>query len=247
MKIFISVLLSVLVAFGITLGTGCALGGTGIENGEGDEPSEYEVDFSMSPRFPVVGQEAELTFVVSVDGIPEEGLMTMVTLAPAEEEDHHAGGMNGMAGMEGMDTEAVEHQEGDEHPDAEHTETVEHQDGDEHPDAEHTEAVEHQEGDEHPEAEHTEAVGHDEHDEDEEGEAVGLMAMEMSPGVYVVKYTFGNDGEYLGTVQMGHWHSEFEVAVRPSPVAWPFIIGLVGGSALLAIVVAVIKTARRQW
>ena len=51
------------------------------------------ITFSSNPRFPVVGEGAELTFRVSQDGSPVEGLMVMVMVAKAKKEDQgHAHG-----------------------------------------------------------------------------------------------------------------------------------------------------------
>ncbi len=171
------VLLSVLVALGITFGASVALAD---EEEQEHEAGKYEVTFSSSPRFPVVGEEAELTFKVFHDGTHEEELTMMVVLARAEEEDHH---------------------------DAEENEEEEH----------------------------------------EEVELVEVTAMETAPGVYVAKYAFEQDGKYQVTAYLGEEHTEFVVAVRSSPVAWPFVIGLAAVSVFLAAVVAVIKTIRKEW
>ena len=174
-------LLSVLVALGITLGAGIVLANGEREQNHNPGADEYEVTFSSSPRFPVVGEEAEFTFRVSHDGTHEEGLMVVVVLAKAEEEDHHH--------------DAEEHEE----------------------------------------------------EEHEEAESAGIAAIETVPGVYAAKYTFKDGGKYQVTAQIGEEQADFVVAVRSSPIAWFFMLGLVGVSALLAGVVAVIKTVRKEW
>ena len=181
LKALVAVLLSAVLALGITMGTGFALADE--ENHE-HEADEYEVTFSSSPRFPVLGEEAELTFEISHSGSHEEELVVMVVLAKAEEDDHH------------------DEAEVDDHRD---------------------------------EAENTE-VG-----------PVTIMATETAPGVYAVKYTFEQEGKYLVTAQIGEEQTDFVVAVRSSPIAWPFLIGLVGISALLAGVVAVRKKGKKEW
>lgn len=181
MKRFVAVFLSMFVALGITLGTGCALGGRGIvAEGHG----ALEVAFSSSPRFPLVGEEAVLTFIISFnDGTPGAGQEVMVMMAKTETEEEQAD-------MAGMDHGAPA---------------------------------------------------------EEPAPMIHLMPTETSPGVYVAKHTFEEGGEYTGTVQIGDEVTEVTVAVRSSPIAWPFIIGLAGISALLAGVVAVIKTVRKEW
>ena len=202
LKTIVAVLLSVLVALGITLGTGLVLanGEHEPEENHEHEASEFEVTLSSSPRFPVVGEEAEFTFRVSHDGTPEERLMVTVVLARAEEEDHHH--------------DAEEHEE--------------------------AEADDHQ---------HDEGVADDHHDEAENVvvESAGIVAIETAPGVYVVKYTFEQEGKYLGTAQIGEEQADFVVAVRSSPVAWSFVIGLAAVSVLMAGVVTVVKTVRKEW
>lgn len=178
MKALIAVLLSTVFALGLTPGTSVALANGDDHEHEADE---FEVTFSSNPRFPVAGEEAELTFKVSHDGTHEEGLMVIVALAKVEEENHHHG--------------------------------------------------------EEPEEEH----------EHEEVESAEVTAIETAPGVYVAKYTFEDGGKYQVTAYLAEEHAEFVVAVRSSPVAWPFVIGLAGVSVLLAGVVAVIKTVRKEW
>ena len=63
----------------------------------------------------------------------------------------------------------------------------------------------------------------------------------------MAKYTFEQEGKYLGTAQIGEEHAEFVVAVRSGPVAWPFLTGLAVVPLLLAGGVAVTKTVRRKW
>ncbi len=81
LKALIAVLLSTVFALGITLGAGVVLAN---EEDHEHTPSELEVAFSSSPRFPVVEEEAEFTFKVSHDGTPEEGLTVAVTLVRME-------------------------------------------------------------------------------------------------------------------------------------------------------------------
>lgn len=98
MKTVAAVLLSVLILLGIIVGTGLTPA-----NGQGEEKSEakageFEMTFSSTPRFPVVGEGAELTFRVSQDGSPVEGLRVMVMVARAKEEDQgHAHGVEAQA------------------------------------------------------------------------------------------------------------------------------------------------------
>ncbi len=187
------IFLSILVAFGITLGAGVALA-----NGENDEheASELEMTCWSSPRFPVAGEESEVICDVSHDESPAEGLSVNLQLVLTDL-DHHG---------EGSD--------------------------------DHDEAV----ADDH----HDEAVADDNHDE-AEVESVEGHAFETTPGIYVAKYTFEQEGKYLGTAQIGKEHTEFVVAVRSKPVAWPFLTGLAVVPLLLAGVVAMIKSIRRKW
>ncbi len=89
----------------------------------------------------------------------------------------------------------------------------------------------------------------DDHEEAENTEvgSVGIAAIETDAGVYMTKYTFEQEGKYLGTTQIGEEQADFVVAVRSSPIAWFFMLGLAGVTALLAGVVAVVKTVRRRW
>ncbi|MDO8716797.1 MAG: hypothetical protein Q7J73_08345 [Dehalococcoidales bacterium] len=200
-KRIVILLLSIFTALGITLGTGCALGGNvGIEDEEhGHEAGALEVAFSSSPRFPIVGKEAVLTFKISHNGSLEQGQEVMVMLAKSVAGGHghepapaDAGNASEAmpANMPGMDHGAP----------ADEPVPMEH-----------------------------------------------LMPAETSPGVYVAKHTFEQGGRYVATVQIGDEESDVVVAVRSSPIAWWYIIGLAGISALLAGVVAVVKTVRKEW
>ena len=85
MKNIVVIFLGVLIALGITLGTSFALA----EEGDHEHTSdEFEVTCEASPRFPVVGEEAELTCTVLHDGAHEEGLAVTLLLARTEA-DHH--------------------------------------------------------------------------------------------------------------------------------------------------------------
>lgn len=182
MKRIVVVLLSVLVALGITMGTGFVLADEeDLEHASG----EYEVTCGASPRFPVVGEEAELTCTVLHDGIHDEEVTLSVLLARTE---------------------------------------VGHDDHDE-----------------------AEADDHRDEAESDEAEAAEIYITETDHGVYVAKYTFEQEGKYLGTTQIGEEQADFVVAVRSSPIAWFFIIGLVGVTALVAGGVVVVKTVRRKW
>ncbi|HJW88376.1 MAG TPA: hypothetical protein VJ565_02725, partial [Dehalococcoidia bacterium] len=83
MKTALAVLLGVLIVLGPVVGAGIALAE---EEHEEEKAGKYEVTFFSNPRFPVVGEEAELTFRVSHDGSPADGLMVMGMVAKAEEE-----------------------------------------------------------------------------------------------------------------------------------------------------------------
>ena len=83
--------------------------------------------------------------------------------------------------------------------------------------------------------------------EEEVVPTIHLMPDEVSPGVYVAKHTFEQGGRYVATVNVLGDEVDVVVAVRSSPVAWWYVIGLAGISALLAGVVAVVKTVRREW
>ena len=190
-------LLSIFTALGITLGTGCALGGkVGIEDEEdGHEAGEIEVAFSSSPRFPVVGEEAVLTFKISHNGSLEQGQEVMVMMMKSEKGHGHEG----------------------------------------------------EEEEEAPAAGGHDMAAMDQGEEEEEVPMIHLIPEETSPGVYVAKHTFEQGGRYVATVQIEDEEADVVVAVRSSPIAWPYIIGLAGISALLAGVVAVIKTVRKEW
>ena len=204
-KRIVIVLLSIFAALGITLGTGCALGGRGIAGEEdGHEAGALEVAFSSSPRFPVVGEDAVLTFKISHNGSLEQGQAVMVMLAKSAagghgDEDAHGGNETQAGGdpadMAGMDMAGMDHGA----------------------------------------------------QEEEVVPMIHLVPEETSPGVYVAKHTFEQGGRYVATVQVLDDEADVIVAVRSSPIAWPFIIGLAGISALLAGVVAVVKTVRKEW
>ena len=184
--------LSVLAALGLALAVVPVLADGGA----------LEVAFSSSPRFPVVGEEAVLTFKISHNGSIEQGQEVMVMLSKTAAGGHGhesannetaapAGGGGAMpANMPGMNHGA---------PVAEPV-PMEH-----------------------------------------------LIPVETSPGVYVAKHTFEQGGKYVATVQVLDDEADVIVAVRSSPIAWPYIIGLAGISALLAGVVAVVKTVRKEW
>lgn len=178
LKTALAVLLGVLIVLGPVVGAGIALA-NGEEHQE-EEAGKYELTFFSNPRFPVVGEEAELTFRVSDDGSPVDGLMVMGMVAKAEEDQGHGHG-------------EVEAQAGE------------------------------------AEAEHS------------------MTAKEVSPGVYMFKHTFEAGGEYAITAHIGEEAHEFAVAVRSSPVSWPFVMGLTAFSLLLAGAVAMIKTIRKEW
>ena len=205
LKAFVVTLLSAVVVLVLALGGGFAMAE---EEEHEHTSSEFEVTLASSPRFPVMGEEAELTFIVSHDGTHAEGLTVMVVFAKAEEDDHH-------------DEAAAD---------------------------DHDEAA----ADDHDEAaadDHDEAAADDHHDEIESIEvgAAEVMAIETAPGVYVAKYTFNQEGKHQVTAYLGEEQAEFTVSVRSGPVAWPFILGLVGVLVLLAGMVAIIKTVRRKW
>ncbi len=185
------ILLSVLVALGITLGAGAALAD---EEEHEDTSGEFEVTLASSPRFPVMGEEAELAFIVSHDGSPVEGLA--VTLLLARMEMGH-----------------------DDHDEAAADEN------------------------------HDETAADENHDEIEsiEAGAAELTAVETAPGIYVAKYAFDQEGKHQVIAYLGEEQAEFAVSVRSGPVAWPFILGLVGVLVLLAGMVAIIKSVRRKW
>lgn len=161
-----------------------------------------EVAFSASPRFPVVGEEAALTFKISFnDGTPGEKQEVMVMLAKTAAGGHGhgpapadapAGDAAAMpANMPGMDMGGAQAAE--------------------------------------------------------PAPMIHLMPDETSPGVYVAKHTFDVGGRYVATVQVLGDEVDVVVPVRSGPIAWWYIIGLAGISALLAGVVAVVKTVRKEW
>ena len=192
LKDIVIVFISVLAALGLGLEAGPVFANEG--------HGTLEVAFSSSPRFPVAGEEAVLTFKISSNGTPEAGQEVMVMLAKTASGGHGHGPAPADAGnasgamptdMPGMDMGG-----------AQATET---------------------------------------------SPAIMLMPDEISPGVYVAKYTFEQGGRYVATVQIGDEESDVVVPVRSGPIAWPYIIGLAGISALLAGVVAVVKTVRKEW
>ena len=77
------IFLSILVAFGITLGVGVALA-NGENEGDEHEAGELEITCSSSPRFPLAGEEAEVTCKVSHDESPVEGLTVTLQLVRIE-------------------------------------------------------------------------------------------------------------------------------------------------------------------
>lgn len=215
LKRIVIVLLSVFVALGMALGAGFALADGEPETNHEHEAGEYEVTCWSSPRFPVAGEEAELTCTVLHDGIHDEEVTLSVLLARAEEEHGHG---------EADDQNEVEAADHDEAEADDHDEAV----ADDH----HHEA---------------EVADHDDGAESTETESVGIDITETDHGIYMAKYTFEQEGKYLGTAQIGNEQADFVVAVRSSPVAWFFMIGLVGVTALVAGVVVVVKTVRRKW
>ena len=189
-------LLSVLATLGFVLGASPVFA----DGGHG----ALEVGFSSSPRFPVVGEEAVLTFKVSFnDGAPGSGQEVMVMLNKTEAGGHEHEDANeaeaqaeaDRADMAGMDMAGMDHGA----------------------------------------------------QEEEVVPTIHLMPDEVSPGVYVAKHTFEQGGRYVATVNVLGDEVDVVVAVRSSPVAWWYVIGLAGISALLAGVVAVVKTVRREW
>ena len=216
------------MALGITLGTGVALANGEHEHEEHSAhgAGEFEVTLASSPRFPLAGEEAELTFIVSHDGSRVEGLIVTLLLARMDMGHNH--------GSDEHDDEAAVDDHHDEAAaDDHHDEAA----ADDH----HDEAA----ADDH----HDEAVADDHHDEAEntEVDSVSVAAIETAPGVYVAKYTFDQEGKYLGTIQIVEEQTEFELAVRSEPVDWSFIAGLGGISLLVAGMVAVIKSVRKEW
>jgi len=81
----ITACLSILIVIGVTLGNGIALA-HGEGEGKESQPDGVEtaVTFSASPRFPVAGQPAELTFTVLHEGAPEEELPLAAVVTPLE-------------------------------------------------------------------------------------------------------------------------------------------------------------------
>ena len=192
MKRIVIVFISVFTTIGLALGASSAFANEGHE--------ALQVAFSSSPRFPVVGEEAVLTFKISSNGTPETGheVMVMLTKTTAGGHGHEPATADAPAGdaaampanMPGMDHGA-------------------------------------------------QAA--------EPAPMIHLTPEETSPGVYVSKHTFEQGGRYVATVQIGDEESDVVVAVRSDPIAWWYIIGLAGISALLAGVVAVVKTVRKEW
>lgn len=187
MKRIIIVLLSVMAALGLALIAipVFADGGHGA----------LEVAFSSSPRFPVVGEEAVLTFKISFnDGTPGAGQEVMVMLMKTETGGHgheeEPAAAEEPGNMAGMDHGAQA---------------------------------------------------------DEPAPMIHLMPEETSPGVYVSKHTFDVGGRYVATINVLGDEVDVVVPVRSSPIAWWYIGGLAGISALLAGVVALVKTVRREW
>ncbi len=235
LKNIVVIFLGVLIALGITLGTSFALA----EEGDHEHTSdEFEVTCEASPRFPVVGEEAELTCTVLHDGAHEEGLAVTLLLARTEA-DHHGeveADHQDDASADGHDEAEADHQDdasADGHDEAE----ADHQDDasvDGHDEAE---------------ADHQDDASVDGHDEAEgtDAESVGVVAIEKMAGVYVAKYIFEQEGKYLGTVQIGEEQTDFAVAVRSKPVAWSFMAGLGGITIFVAGMVLIIKIVRKDW
>lgn len=117
LKTIAAFLLSVLVTLWFAPGIGLVVAE---EEEHEHEAGKYGVTLVSGPRFPVMGEEAELTCTIFHDGSLEEGLMVMVVLSKVEGDDHGHGA---------MEMEADMHAEGDEHSEAEHAEADEHQEG----------------------------------------------------------------------------------------------------------------------
>ncbi len=220
LKVMATVLLGVLMALGITLGAGIALASGHQEGNHEHGAGDYEANFSSDPRFPVMGEEAELTFMVTHDGSPVEGLTLVLGLTRGEV--GHAHGDEAAADPHDDDAVADHHDDetvADDHDD----ETV----ADDHDD----EAV---------------ADDHDEADSTEAG-SVEIAVIETAPGVYMAKYTFEEAGKYVGTAQIGEEPVEVGLSVRSEPVDWSFIAGLGGITLLVAGMVVVIKSVRKEW
>ncbi len=194
MKDKLKKIVSILLILGVLAALGLVLGASPVfaDGGHG----ALEVAFSSSPRFPVVGEEAVLTFKISFnDGTPGAGQEVMVMLMKSVAEGHgHEGEVQEAPAAGGHDMAAM-----------------------------------------------------DQGKEEEEVPMIHLMPEETSPGVYVVKHTFEHGGRYLATVTVQGDEVDVVVPVRSGPIAWPYIMGLAGISALLAGVVAVVKTVRKEW
>jgi len=96
---------------------------------------------------------------------------------------------------------------------------------------------------------HVDGDAHDEADDhsDEVEATIELIATETSPGIYVATIIFDDDGTYSGKIQIGEEEVPLNAAVRSREVAWNFLIGVAAIPALLAGIVAVRKTVRKEW
>ncbi len=229
LKVMATVLLSVLMALGITLGAGIALASGHQEGNHEHGAGDYEANFSSDPRFPVMGEEAELTFMVTHDGSPAEGLTLVLGLTRGEVGHGHG------------DEAAADSHDDDAAADHHDDETVaDHHDDETVADDYEDEAAADQHDDE-------AAADHHEEAENTEDGSIEIAVIETAPGVYMAKYTFGEAGKYVGTAQIGGEPLEVGLSVRSEPVDWSFVAGLGGISLLVAGMVVVIKSVRREW
>ncbi len=195
MKKILILSISVLAAVSIALAATSALG-----HGAGT----LSVSESSNPRFPIAGQQAELTFRPAFnDGTPNTGQVPMVMLqwsasgghthgpAPAANANTPPADQGSMANMPGMNMGT------------------------------------------------TTAAG--------APPEIMLMPVESSPGVYVANVTFTQGGRYVAVFSIGEDEVDTAIGVRSSPVAWWYVGALAGLVLVLAVIVAVVKTARRAW
>ncbi len=246
LKVMATVLLSVLMALGITLGAGIALASGHQEGNHEHGAGDYEANFSSDPRFPVMGEEAELTFMVTHDGSPVEGLTLVLGLTRGEV--GHAHGDEAAAGPHDDDAAADHHDDETVADDYEDEAAADQHDDEAAADHHDDEIVADDYEDEAAADQHDDEAAADHHDdENTEDGSIEIAVIETAPGVYMAKYTFGEAGKYVGTAQIGGEPLEVGLSVRSEPVDWSFVAGLGGISLLVAGMVVVIKSVRREW
>jgi hypothetical protein len=233
MKKWVMVVLAAAMSLAVALTGGVAFADSpGLAKGA----NKYQAEMALNPRFPVVGQEAELTLRISHDGAPEKGLAVTLALAYVEEKDDHSE-EEGMAAAKEGKMEATPEKEKTEAKSAAAMATGREMD-----------MAGSKSSDSGTEAKSASVPSSDKQagNPDDHKEAT-VRAVEMAPGVYVVRHVFVKGGKWEVKAEIEQEHVDFVVGVRATPVAWPFVGGMGAFVIAVAAAVAAIKTAKKEW